>query len=396
MSNFPYRTLDETFHWAYRVTATRLFAQETDVLVPFADHLNHGNVNISMEICDENTLNAESEIDYKDFLGVKSTVEDKEMPKRTFRNRFEKYKKANPKTVLKVNNVWELNRVFAEYRSSEDEEEYSEEEEEDSEEEEEEEGSGAVGVNRYYVLKTGARGSCKAGKQLFNCYGSYSNRHLLLYYGFAMPNNPYDSLRVRVWNPAFRGRSGLISMDDIIEKNYTEELNSAKIDDVTQVFHLKYNKINHSLLTYYRQIVLKSLLSDPSVSKSLISVLQASPTTELVEIPVLEHVLALLNEVERQRFGREMESDVGVDLESLPVRVQYAVVYRMAQKRILQSQKGMLTRLMAVLRRMKDGIDLTEAHMTQGNLEELYPLMAYLRSLQVNNSRWTQEKTGTS
>ncbi len=303
--------------------------------------------------------------------------------------------KANPKAVLKVTNIWELNKTLNEYKSSEDEEDLSENEESDSEEEEveEEEDPGKpIPVGYYYLLKTGSRGSCKAGKQLFNCYGNYSNRQLLLYYGFAMEGNGYDSLRVRVWNPAFGGRIGLIAVEDMVEKRYAEELSAAKLDDVTQIFRLKKNKVNLSLLTYFRQEVLKELAKAPATAQLASSILQASPTTELVEIPVLERVITLLNQVEAQRFSTSLDSDTSIDTDGLPTRFRFAILFRVAQKRILRAQLALMTRLASILRRMKDGADITEAHMTQGTVEELYPLMAYLRALQVNNGRWAQAK----
>lgn len=367
-------------------------------MVPLADHLNHANVNVSMICCEETTLKDPAnslEIDHKDFAPGKRLTETCEMPKLTYRSRLEKYEKANPKAGLKVANIWELNKVLNEYKSSEDEEDYSENEQSDSEEDEaeEEEEPEKPLSSYYYLLKTGARGSCKAGKQLFNCYGNYSNRQLLLYYGFAMEGNAYDSLRVRLWNPAFGGRMGLISLEDLVEKRYTEELAAAKLDDVTQIFRLKRNKVNFALLTYFRQEVLKELAKDPTTMQLASSILQASPTTELVEIPVVERVLALLSQVEAQRFRTSLDSDTSIDPDSVPVRFRYAVRFRTSQKRIFRSQLALMTLLSSILRRMQDGTDLTEAHMTQGTLEELYPLMAYLRALQVNNSRWTQAKS---
>lgn len=369
-------------------------------MVPLADHLNHANVNVSLICCDQTTLNDPAntlEIDLKDFITTtKRAMESQEMPKFTYRNRLEKYMKANPKAVLKVTNIWELNKTLNEYKSSEDEEEYSENEESDSEEEEESEGeedpSKPIPIGYYYLLKTGSRGSCKAGKQLFNCYGNYSNRQLLLYYGFAMEGNAYDSVRVRVWNPAFGGRMGLIAIEDMVEKRYTEELSAAKLDDVTQIFRLKRTKVNLSLLTYFRQEVLKELSKEPTTAQLASTILQASPTTELVEIPVLERVISLLNQVEIQRFSTSLDSDTAIDTDGVPARLRSSILYRVSQKRIIRAQLTLMTRLVSILRRMKDGADITEAHMTQGTVEELYPLMAYLRALQVNNARWAQAK----
>ena len=37
---------------------------------------------------------------------------------------------------------------------------------------------------------------CAAGQQLFLSYGPYPNDKLLLFYGFALPGNPFDEAKV--------------------------------------------------------------------------------------------------------------------------------------------------------------------------------------------------------
>lgn len=380
------------------MVSTRQFAQDEDVLVPLADHLNHAPVFVSMITCEEEALKGtEQEIDFRDFAG-KRIAEEKPMPKRSYASRLDRYMKANPKTHIKVTNIWDVNRLVSEYKSSTDDEMHSSEEEADSSDEEEETAEPEAPGSYYYVLKTGARCSFKAGKQVFNCYGNYSNRQLLLCYGFALDSNPYDSLRVRVWKTAFRQKTGLVSVDDTLGKTYQEELASAKLSDVSQVFRLKRNKVNHSLLTYFRQLVIAELQTNPALVKSVASMLVASPTTEMVEIPVVTKVLQLLEEVERQRFITTIESDTSIDPNGLPPRHKFAVsarqlCYRISQKRILQGQRALMQRLLAILKKMEGGVELTEAHMSQGSVEDLYPLMSYLRSLQVNHARWLESKS---
>lgn len=41
-------------------------------------------------------------------------------------------------------------------------------------------------------------GPINAGSQLFNSYGSRTNKFLLVWYGFTYPNNLYDSVTLRL------------------------------------------------------------------------------------------------------------------------------------------------------------------------------------------------------
>ena len=38
--------------------------------------------------------------------------------------------------------------------------------------------------------------SCPAGSQLYLSYGPLANRHLLLFYGFVVPRNPFDTVEL--------------------------------------------------------------------------------------------------------------------------------------------------------------------------------------------------------
>lgn len=48
----------------------------------------------------------------------------------------------------------------------------------------------------YFTMSTSS--PVGAGKQLFNSYGSRTNKFLLIWYGFAYPDNLYDSVTFRL------------------------------------------------------------------------------------------------------------------------------------------------------------------------------------------------------
>jgi hypothetical protein len=57
-----------------------------------------------------------------------------------------------------------------------------------------------------------------AGSQLFNSYGSRTNKFLLVWYGFAYPNNLYDSvtLRLQASFPANKPKAKDIVLDTYV------------------------------------------------------------------------------------------------------------------------------------------------------------------------------------
>ena len=48
----------------------------------------------------------------------------------------------------------------------------------------------------YFCLTNMNRASLKKGEQAYNCYGNRTNRYLLIDYGFAFPDNSYDSVEL--------------------------------------------------------------------------------------------------------------------------------------------------------------------------------------------------------
>lgn len=61
-------------------------------------------------------------------------------------------------------------------------------------------------------------GPVSAGSQLFNSYGSRTNRFLLVWYGFCYPNNLYDSvtLRLQANFPSSKPKGSQILLDTYV------------------------------------------------------------------------------------------------------------------------------------------------------------------------------------
>ena len=52
--------------------------------------------------------------------------------------------------------------------------------------------------NIYFTVSTQTRYSFEAGDQIFTSYGRRSNKFLLIFYGFCIPDNKHDSILMRI------------------------------------------------------------------------------------------------------------------------------------------------------------------------------------------------------
>ena len=178
------------------------------MLAPFADNLNHADINLTYKTTFRDSYRPES-----DPGGVQPAFC---MPQKLYMNRMCKFIHTYHSTdsLSVVDNIWETDPLLQEFESSSEENSdgsFSEsdsdagnEGEEDSESEEE----FPPCADAYptlleeshccFSIWSGDDTSFQAGSQVFNCYGRHSNGTLLLYYGFAMFGNHHDSLLFKV------------------------------------------------------------------------------------------------------------------------------------------------------------------------------------------------------
>ena len=50
----------------------------------------------------------------------------------------------------------------------------------------------------YFTISTHDKYSFAPGQQIFTSYGRRSNKFLLIFYGFCIPNNKHDSIMIRI------------------------------------------------------------------------------------------------------------------------------------------------------------------------------------------------------
>ncbi|CAG9320802.1 unnamed protein product [Blepharisma stoltei] len=399
----PDKDLKGLFNWAWRLTCTRAFAWEGGMVIPLADNLNHSDCYITYEseyreILEQTHLTIEGNKDYRDFSNTAyKGREDTILRSNT--NRLEKYLENNKnKDVLKeLDAIWQVEEIIADYRSSSDEEDarnigevFSDEEKEEADEgyesdddteEFKDNTNSRDEPDSYFIMSTGVRTFFKQGSQVYNSYGRLNNRDLLLDYGFVIEKNRYDAVYFRMWIPS-SGKTGYVTAEDIINEAYKFDLSCANLDDVTELHEIKLKRFSTDIFTYFRKI---ADYTCPALQNVDPPSLKASPTNIKLELWICDQVYELYTRLE-STFSTPLEHDVSLLNSNLPSRLRMAIIYRIAQKRILINQKHMLNKLKSILEATLNG-DALENHLKEKTIKELrevYPLNGYLKSLKAN------------
>jgi hypothetical protein len=371
-SNFPDYfppTIDlkQIFLWSWRVCCTRTFGWDGGMMVPMAGSTNHAEVYTTYDSKSKEDLltlsvDESSDFDYSDFLDLKKPS-NVEIDRRQNRNRLEKF--LDKYEFPEIRKIWGMDRRLDEFRSSssDDDErtvaEVTSEEDECDNELDEVKPDG----NMYFVMSTGVRTCFLKGEQVFNAYGRLNNRNLLLDYGFATPVNRYDTVYFLLWVEN-SGRQGVVGIEDVRGK--TQEY-----FDSTELYGLKFKRLNIDVLTYFRGFQNTDIKDSPSDLD--------------IELEVIDKFLSVCLEM-LEKFPTTLEQDQEILSRKPCENLTYALWYRMGQKRILLNQIKMLENLRKELEKIKGGLDLMN-HLVGRSLEEvqkLYPLRIYLKSLNGN------------
>lgn len=358
--------MKEEFIWAWKVCCTRTFGWNGGMIIPLAGSTNHGEVyttydNRTKSELEELAYNENSETDYSDFLNIdrKSCVD---IDRRQNRNRLEKY--LDKYELPRVKKIWALDTKLDEFRSSSSDDDERTVAEYTSDEEYQVSQSDILPDDEnYFTMSTGVRTCFKKGEQVFNAYGRLSNRNLLLDYGFTIPNNRYDTVYFFLWLPE-SAREGLVKINDIKAK-------SPEYMEYTELYGLKTKRLNLDVFIYYRKLM---NIRDKSW-----------PSNIEVELEIIDKFLSLCLELNSE-FATSIEQDTDLEQRKLPERVKFAICYRKAQKKILFNQIKMLEILRKELEKVRNGMNLAN-HLvgrTPEEVHELYPLRAYLKSLNMH------------
>jgi hypothetical protein len=182
-----------------------------------------------------------------------------------------------------------------------------------------------------FSIRAGPKEVYEAGSQLFLFYGHYSNRQLLLHYGFTMEENIFNYARVRIPLQAITSHASLHS-----------HIQTAGLTQA-YYFRIQQYEICNSLLLKVRALAWDPALHPPEA--------YARPCDMALEITVLEKTIQLL-EAERARFPTTLEEDEAKLSTAESLRVHFALVYRMGIKKALKYQCFLLHTL-------RDALSLT-------------------------------------
>lgn len=327
--------MDSLFAWAYKLLHTRSFAwgNPEGMLVPFADNLNHADLNLTYKTLEKSKI-----------ASLPESTSHLPSREKLYMNRMMKflhqYKSVDGLKVVSF--IWETEEMLGEFESSSDENSdsdvmESEDEEGEEGEEEESEESGLVYPTKAhesqysFTIFTGEDTVFPSGHQVFNCYGRHSNATLLLYYGFCMFDNHHDSLLFKVpssqlWNPAFEDTIASLTQS-ISDRETHERLGGAKIEDLAVAFKLQKNRLNEKVLSFHRGRILDELEKEPEFARKLGKLPRDEPTTEFIELSCLQRVLSVYQLLQHNRRLDAVEADKEqLETPDLPHRQRFAVL----------------------------------------------------------------------
>lgn len=150
---------------------------------------------------------------------------------------------------------------------------------------------------------------------MFHCYGRRTNRFLMVWYGFSLARNDYDSFPFRLWSYVKSDKAETADIDEMIYTDYVDDdeydegiqwkgvLRS--IDDLTKEFRLKRTKICLDFITYLRVYFLQTHKHADVLRPILITV----PSSLEFEKRIFEFAYKVLWALKKKLFDRPIEDD---------------------------------------------------------------------------------------
>ena len=172
-------------------------------------------------------------------------------------------------------------------------------------------------------IVTGPEQTYKLGEELYLNYGPYSNRQLLIYYGFALPQDPYAYEYV------------VVPLASILSEAKLEYVRSFQRTE-KWAFKVKEGELCMSLLRTLRAV----LWQGDNTAACF------RPVDLDLELQVLARAGALL-QTALLRFPTTAEQDRALADGSLSLRATFAVQYRVQRKQVLSTQIHLLSLLEA-------------------------------------------------
>jgi len=190
----------------------------------------------------------------------------------------------------------------------------------------------------------------KAGEQICINYGHFSNKYLLMEYGFSLENNKYDYFRLDL---------SLEECSNVANENKSTNLEKIHMKPNIRV-DLKATALHKDLLLY-----LRSIYEDKSDALIL------TPQSKEVEIKILKETADIANK-QLSKMETTLEEDNALLAKSKKWIETFIIIFRIGQKKILHAQIEMANALISALT------------LENRNFPEYAakPMKAYIRQLQ--------------
>ena len=372
----------------YTFCLTRNFhiTENQSFLVPFADNLNHGEVDVNYEIFDsENFITKVTLQEDQDTLNSYLSLTDQTL---FHKNRIDKnhlfISRLEDRKKFKIAQLEKMNKnnknSLIEYKDDEEEEseelEQSVDDDGDENDCEEETTYEKIVLHRhskrrektstesngfdigdhydetnqklkifdyltnnlqmndtdYFVISTGCSQIYKRGQEIFNCYGKFSNGYLLTWYGFCYTNNSYDKLKIRVKFPNTEdGYLFFKYLQYIFPKLFNEE-----DEFVVLSFSLKSNFLNLDLIKYATFYY----FYENEMSEQFFSYTYETN----FEIKIIQNILNLLELTKKKKEEiTTLEEDLKIyedliKMKSDNLKLKFSLIFRINQKKIINKQ----------------------------------------------------------
>ncbi|CAK77931.1 unnamed protein product (macronuclear) [Paramecium tetraurelia] len=231
-------------------------------------------------------------------------------------------------------------------------------------------------------------------EQVTVSYGRRTNRFLLSWYGFTLPENKYSSYNFRLWLNTDICKEKILSQKQIFDTITINKLinpeewdtgkinfngNDVPISSITKEFRIKKNKLNMDLLMYLR---LYLMLYQVQVKDVLITI----PVSVDYEVFVMQFCIQLL-----QHYLNSYSQELAQDIKELESKIsfsrRFALHINKERKEILINQIMILLDAIIILKKFKESNDLKQAYISEIHnnvyykMENLRGLKVYLKSI---------------
>ncbi|CAD8153535.1 unnamed protein product [Paramecium pentaurelia] len=227
----------------------------------------------------------------------------------------------------------------------------------------------------------------KKHEQVTVSYGRRTNRFLLSWYGFTLPENKYSSFNFRLWLNTEICKEKILSQKQIFDTITINKLispeewdsgkikfngNEIPISSITKEFRIKKNKLNMDLLMYLR---LYLMLYQVQIKDVLITI----PVSVDYEVFVMQFCIQLL-----QHYLNSYSQELAQDIKELETQIsfsrRFALHINKERKEILINQIMILLDAIIILKKYKESNDLKQSYISEIH-NNVYYKMEILRGL---------------